>query len=169
MIKGRYEIIQYLFNGDWKNASVLGGRTFVNVYEWAAICLFVLVTAIASISLQVIIEEVKNPLPSIANGAKTRLMKMGQNYSHISVFNQEINKCFGMFLLIFFLKQMITIQEKISVGSEQMLRSDRVGSFPSFVVSLLSDLIQCLILCYASHDMKNKVFGHHILINELLT
>ena len=169
MTKGRYEIIQYLFNGDWKNASVLGGRTFVNVYEWAAIGLFVLITAIASISLQAITEEVKNPLPSIANGAKTQLMKWGQNYYHIFIFHQQINKCFGLFLLIFILKQMIIIQNHIFLINDEMLSSDRPGSSIYLFFILFTYSLPCLIICYVSQDMKNKVFGDHILINELLT
>ena len=166
MIKGRYEIIQFLFDGDWERALVFSGRTFVDFYEWAAIGLFVLITAIASISLQVITEEVKNPLPSIANGAKTQLMKWGQNYSHISIFNQHINKCFGMFLLITVLKEMIIIQYSIFAIKDEMLSSDRLGSPFFLFLRLFHEILPCLIICYASQNMKNKVLGNSIPIDE---
>ena len=160
MIKRRYFIIQYLFDGDWENLLMWIERIFIDLYEWAATCLFVLVTALASISLQVITEEVKNPLPPIGNSAKTQLKKWGQNYSHIFIFNQQINKCFGMFLLITILKEMIIIQYTIFATKDKMLSSDRLG-FPFFLfLRLFHEILPCLIICYASQNMKNKVFGN---------
>ena len=148
---------------------MLSGRIFVDFYEWAAIGLFVLVTSLASISLQVITEEVKNLVLPIANDAKTQLMKWGQNYDHIFIFHQQINKCFGLFLLIFILKQMIIIQNHIFVINDEILSSDRTGSSIFLFFILFTYSLPCLIICYVSQDMKNKVFGDHILINELLT
>ena len=158
MINGRYLIIKYLFDGDWIKAMLNAGVIFVHLYEMAAICLFVLLIALATISLQVIIEEVKNHLPTIANGAKTQLMKWGQNYGHIFIFNKQINKCFGMFLLISYLKQMITMQEQIFVLNNQILSSDRPGSTYILFFILLSKSLPCVIIMYGSHKIKNKVF-----------
>ena len=169
MTKGRYVIIQYLFDGDWKDAFFCCMYISIDLYEWSTICLFVLVTALASISLQVIAEEVKNPLPPIANGAKTQLKKWGQNYSHIFIFNQQINNCFGMFLLIFFLKEMIVIQVQIFAINDEMLNSDNFGSPFYLLFILFSYSLPCLMICYASQNMKNKVFGNITLTDELLT
>ena len=169
MVFGDYVFIRYLFDGDWKKVLESFGYIFIVLYEWATICLFVLVTFLSSISLQVIIEEVKNPLPLIANGAKTQLMKWGQNYSHIFVLNQHINKCFGLFLLTFILKQMITIQDLIFVINDHLSSKDS-SEFPYLLfLTLLNYSLPCLMICYASQNMKNKVFGNITLTNELLT
>ena len=168
MIRVRYFIIQYLFDGDWEKLLVWIERIFVDFYEWAATCLFVLVTALASISLQVITEEVKNPLPPIGNSAKTQLKKWGQNYSHIFILNQQINKCFGLFLLIFILKQMIVITDHISIVNDQFLSSDNLGSPFYRFFFLFSYSLPCLMICYASQNIKNKVFDNPIVINELV-
>ena len=156
--KDRYLIIEYLFNGNWVKALVSTGRTFVDFYEWAVICLFVLVTVLSSISLQVIIGEVKNPLPPIGNSSNTQLKKWGQKYGHIFILNQQNNKCFGMFLLISYLKQMITMQEQIFVLNNQILSSDRPGSTYILFFILLSKSLPCVIIMYGSHKIKNKVF-----------
>ena len=166
MIKRRYFIIQYLFDGDWEKLLVWIERIFVDFYEWAATCLFLLVTALASISLQVITEEVKNPLPPIGNSAKTQVKKWGQNYSHIFILNQQINKCFGMFLLITVLKEMIIIQYSIFAIKDEMLSSDRLGSPFFLFLRLFHEILPCLIICYASQNMKNKVLGNSIPIDE---
>ena len=168
MINGRYKIIEQLIHGDWKKALENIGYFFLDFYEMATIYLFVLVTLLVSMSLQVIIEEVKNPLQPIRNSAKTQLMKWGQNYGHIFVFDQHINKCFGLFLLIFFLRQMIVIQDLIFVIINKMLNTDRVEFLQQFFI-LLNNVIQCLIISCASQNIKNKVFGNSILIDELLT
>ena len=137
------------------------GVIFIHFYEMAAICLFVLLIALATISLQVIIEEVKNPLPPIGNSSKTQLKKWGQKYGHIFILNQQINKCFGMFLLISYLKQMITMQEQIFVLNNQILSSNRPGSTYILFFILLSKSLPCVIITYGSHKIKNKVFKTH--------
>ena len=158
MINGRYKIIEQLINGDWKKALENIGYFFLDFYAMATIYLFVLVTLLVSMSLQVIIEEVRNPLQPIGNSAKTQLMKWGQNYGHIFIFNKQINKCFGMFLLISYLKQMITMQEQIFVLNNQILSSDRPGSTYILFFILLSKSLPCVIIMYGSHKIKNKVF-----------
>ena len=73
---------------------------FLSFYTDSAVTLFLLLTRLASMSIQAITRDIQSFLPEFANEIGPRMNKWKRNYLSISLFIQETGRLFGLVISI---------------------------------------------------------------------
>ena len=108
-MKQRFPSNDFDTKSQWMNSMSLAGRSIIDMWECSSVLLFHLLIWLASMSIQVIIEEVKNPFPPIYDTICSQAVKWKRSYFSIFKFINQVNQFFGFFLLFFIVKQLVAI------------------------------------------------------------
>lgn len=107
--RGTYKkVMKLILNGDWLQALSRIGLNLLDMHECLTVALFGCLTKLASMSIQLIIEEVKNPFLPVDYLTRSQLLKWKRSFYLIMKFIRKIDDYFSMFLFIFFTNQFLT-------------------------------------------------------------
>ena len=160
VLYGRHDILLYLRDGELFHSLIRSGLCWMNLYEWLTVSLFILLTWLASMSFQVMIDEVKTR-PPIQQGASSQLMKWHQSYCSTLNLIRAIEEFFGAFLFISFAKQFVLLNYYLFDITVywSVNESDR---FPAVSIAfLISSIVPVLMIIYASQNMRKKVISKY--------
>ena len=148
------KILKYWRAGRWLKSLSLTGLCIINLYECFSVVLFLSMTWLASMSLQVIMEEVRSSFPPSGGNALPLPLKWKQSYHLISNYIREIDRFFGTFLLVFFVKGFLYC---FTVSCELIVFMNSSDSARFYIYGLFRNTSLNGLVIFGSYNMKKKV------------
>ena len=129
----------------------------VGLYEWLAITLFVILTWLASQSIQIIIDDVETFAPALHQTYDQRLKKWKRSYCLISNFVLEVKRFFELVLLQYITIQFFHTFIELALTMFTALWHPEQKSIHFFTTKIIRSMLQFLVIAMGTRPMKIKV------------
>ena len=119
---------------------------------------FFTLTWLVSMSIQVIIDEVKNsPLANHTTAEQKLAIKWNRSYCLIFNFTEEINNIFGSILLLFIGRQFFLCFDKSFQIIMSAVQKKNLSGCTFEFAFIFNNMLVLLLIMYGAQRMKNKV------------
>ena len=139
------------------NIFIETGNEITDLYIYLTAILFVCLTCIGSISIQIIIKEVRTQIPKLENKSGNRVRKWRQIYGVVHEFIEEIDTFFGPILLIFFARMFIFFIISVFKLTYIEIMDLNISLILQRMIYFAKVILYISMLAYRSHKMKQQV------------
>jgi len=146
--KGNPEAVYYVL--------IESGVEVTDLYIYLSAILFVSLTCVASVSIQVIIEDVRTQILKLENKFGSRVRKWRHTYGEIHNFIGEIDNFFGPILLLFFARMFIYFIISVFKLTLEIINSN-ANLVVQRVVYFTKVILYISMLAHCSHKMRQQV------------